>query len=313
MAPSALRPGAAPRHHARRRLPFRHERPRSAARARGARLHRALRREGRAKCRAASRRSAALPLRRRLGLSERRAAQEVREEAVDVLEGEVVARGDEHVARQQLRPLVPLGLARPASRRRGHVLVDALRDEHLHRVRGGHLRVCVLLVEHAEDDVREVADVELLKLDARLVAEDALHAAARPLPLGGGEHLVAVAQHVEEGEDVRLGREVEARADMPRARLDVGEGGRVELVHALLHVTFCVHAGKHVLQQLGEHLPRDLQPDRHLVLRLDAVLLRHHVRRERARGAEQARQSLQPEVLVVDHVVQRIVVDVWHL
>ena len=135
MAPSALRPGAAPRHHARRRLPFRHERPRSAARARGARLHRALRREGRAKCRAASRRSAALPLRRRLGLSERRAAQEVREEAVDVLEGEVVARGDEHVARQQLRPLVPLGLARPASRRRGHVLVDALRDEHLTRRR----------------------------------------------------------------------------------------------------------------------------------------------------------------------------------
>ena len=50
--------------------------------------------------------------------------------------------------------------------------------------------------------------------------------------------------------------------------------------------------------------------DRALVVGLHAVFLRHDVRRERTRRRIQRRQRAQPQVLVVEHVVHRVVVQI---
>jgi len=96
-------------------------------------------------------------------------------------------------------------------------------------------------------------------------------------------------------------------------RAHVGVVRVVELVHALEVVVARVHAGEQVALQLGEHRAADADAAQHLVHRLGAVLLRHDVRRERARRRVQRGQVAQPEVLVVDHVVHRVVVQVGDL
>eukprot|EP00962_Isochrysis_galbana_P025563 scaffold7901_cov104-Isochrysis_galbana.AAC.1 len=113
---------------------------------------------------------------------------------------------------------------------------------------GGQVRVGVLLVQHAEDDVRQVAQLQLVELGPCLVAKDGLHAALLGVVVvPHRKHLGAPAQHVEERVDVRLGGEVQPGADVPVARPHVGHSGRVQPVHPLLHVALSVHPCQHVL------------------------------------------------------------------
>eukprot|EP00967_Tisochrysis_lutea_P012418 scaffold13923_cov26-Tisochrysis_lutea.AAC.4 len=97
---------------------------------------------------------------------------------------------------------------------------------------------------HAEDDVSEVPQLELIKLCTRLVGKNALHPPLLHIVFVlHREHFGAKAEHVEERVDMRFGREVEPSAHMTVARAYICHCRCVEAMHSLFHVAFCVHAG----------------------------------------------------------------------
>ena len=121
-------------------------------------------------------------------------------------------------------------------------------------VRVGRLGVGAAAEQYAEDEVGEVARLHCVELRAALVVEDRGDAVGR---------LAAPAQHVEQREDVRLGREVQPRPHVALRRVDTfgaGERRRVDAVDALALVALGRHPREHVVVDLVEHRTRDLQP-----------------------------------------------------
>ena len=146
-----------------------------------------------------------------------RVAQDVGEERVHLFEGEVARRGKHELLRVLERLVDDRGRGRSLRRRGLHALcgvadtlmvVDAWRDEHLDAVRGFLARALLLVQEHAQHDVRQVAQLDAMKVRVRLLGEDRW---------GSRHRARAPAQHIEERVDVRLGGEVEARAHVPMA------------------------------------------------------------------------------------------------
>mmetsp|Transcript_16243 Transcript_16243/g.41412 ORF Transcript_16243/g.41412 Transcript_16243/m.41412 type:complete len:233 (-) Transcript_16243:236-934(-) len=112
------------------------------------------------------------------------AVNEEVDELVDVLQREVVSRGENHWRDHHLlhaaRHLGEAGEARggrgaAAALALAQVLVDTRADEHLHAVGGGLVGGLPLLVQHAEDDVRQVAELHVVECGARLVRKDGGH------------------------------------------------------------------------------------------------------------------------------------------